>query len=176
MHSETRGHIRSPHVACDLHGFVFVARSPVFLLSPARLDGRRAQLLLNPRAQFSLAVRLREPDGAELGEVFSFLSGLYFRGKLAYAQSFARTAGGVSGVMVITPCEGLRSPDMRVGRPLIRRYAGVDIDAAEPKYRRPLMRDARALASALGPEASWQVVLLGSVASGKYVEPLMEVF
>ena len=148
----------------------------VSLLSPAHCGGERAQLVLRDQARFDLASRLRAREGASLGEVFSFLSGLYFRGKLAYAQSFARPAGGVSGVMVITPCEGLRSPDMRVGRPLIRRYAGVDIDAAEPKYRRPLMRDARALASALGPEASWQVVLLGSVASGKYVEPLMEVF
>ena len=38
------------------------------------------------------------------------------------------------------------------------------------------MRDARALAVALAGAASWQVVLLGSVASGKYVEPLTEVF
>ena len=78
--------------------------------------------------------------------------------------------------MVITPCQGLRSPDVRVGRPILRRYAGVDIDATDPRYRRPLMRDARAVAMALAGEASWQVVLLGSVASGKYVEPLMEVF
>ena len=63
--------------------------SRVFLLSPARSDGRRAKMLLNPRAEFSLAVRLREPDGAEIGEVFSFLSKLYFRGKLTYAREFA---------------------------------------------------------------------------------------
>ena len=78
--------------------------------------------------------------------------------------------------MVITPCQGLRSPDVRVGVPLLRRYAGIDIDAADPRYRRPLVRDARALAAALGAEAAWQVVLLGSVASAKYVEPLTEVF
>jgi hypothetical protein len=148
----------------------------VFLLSPAHCGGERAQLVLREQARFDLASRLREREGAPLGEVFSFLSGLYFRGKLAYARSFARPAAGVSGVMVITPCQGLRSPDVRVGRPILQRYAGVDIDAADPRYRRPLMRDARALAMALGGEASWQVVLLGSVASGKYVEPLMEVF
>jgi hypothetical protein len=85
-------------------------------------------------------------------------------------------SSGVAGTMVITPCQGLRSPDVRVGVPLLRRYAGVDIDAADPRYRRPLVRDARALASALGAEAAWQVVLLGSVASAKYVEPLTEVF
>ena len=148
----------------------------VFLLSPAHCGGERAQLVLRERARFDLALRLRDREGAPLGEVFSFLSGLYFRGKLAYARSFARPVAGVAGTMVITPCQGLRSPDVRVGVPLLRRYAGVDIDAADPRYRRPLVRDARALAAALGAEAAWQVVLLGSVASTKYVEPLTEVF
>ena len=62
----------------------------IFLLSPARCDGARAQLLLNPGAAFDLAERIRRREGAPLGEVFSFLSGLYFRGKLAYANAFGR--------------------------------------------------------------------------------------
>ena len=111
-----------------------------------------------------------------MGEVFSFLSGLYFRGKLTYARSFARAPVGVPGVMVITPCEGLRSPDDRVRLPLLRRYGQVGIDPADPRYRRPLMRDARALFSALQGSASWEVVLLGSVASGKYAELLTDAF
>src|SRR5690606_20239197 len=60
----------------------------VFLLSPAHCGGRRAQLLLNEAAEFPLAQRIRSPEGAPLGEVFSFLSGLYFRGKLTYARRF----------------------------------------------------------------------------------------
>ena len=43
---------------------------------------------MSDRATFDLAVRLRGPGGAALGEVFSFMSGLYFRGKLAYARTF----------------------------------------------------------------------------------------
>ncbi|HEY4130657.1 MAG TPA: hypothetical protein VGM50_08560, partial [Gemmatimonadaceae bacterium] len=64
----------------------------VFLLSPARCDGRRAQVLINPNAAFALAESLRSRRGAELGDVFSFLSGLYFRGKLAYASAFGQRA------------------------------------------------------------------------------------
>jgi hypothetical protein len=76
----------------------------VFFLSPANCGGERAQLLFSPRATFDLARRLREPGGATLGEVMSFVSGLYFRGKLTYAARF-----GVP--LVITPHAGLRLPD-----------------------------------------------------------------
>jgi len=148
----------------------------VFLLSPAHCGGQRARLVLRERARFDLARRLQSRDGASLGEVFSFMSGLYFRGKLAYALSFACPPTGLDGTLVITPCQGLRPPKIRVRVPLLRRYGEVDIDPADPRYRRPLMRDARALAAALDGAAQWQVVLLGSVASGKYVEPLAEVF
>src|SRR3954447_25200988 len=60
----------------------------VFLLSPASCSGQRAAMLFNERAEFFLARQLRE-RGAPLGDVFSFLSGLYFRGKLSYARAFA---------------------------------------------------------------------------------------
>lgn len=150
--------------------------SRVFLLSPAHCGGERAQLVLRQGAQFDLARRLRTREGAPLGEVFSFLSGLYFRGKLAYARCFARPTTGLDGVMVITPCEGLQSPDVRVGRAVLRRYARVDIDPDDARYRRPLLRDARTVADRLKDVPAWEVVLLGSVASGKYVEPLTEIF
>jgi len=153
-----------------------VTAARVFLLSPAHCGGRRAQLLFRDEAGFDLARRLRSRDGAPLGEVFSFLSGLYFRGKLAYAHAFARAAAGDPGVLVITPCQGLRPPEIRVGLPLLRRYGRVGIDPTDPRYRRPLVRDARALAEALGDRPESDVVLLGSVATAKYVEPLLEVF
>ena len=47
------------------------------------------QALLNPAAEFPLALQLRSVEGATIGEVFSFLSGLYFRGKLTYARAHA---------------------------------------------------------------------------------------
>lgn len=148
----------------------------IFLLSPAHCGGERARLVLRPEAEFDLARRLRTRQGASLGEVFSFLSGLYFRGKLTYALSFARPPAGVAGVMVITPCQGLRSPDTRMNLPLLHRYGQVDIATADARYRRPLLRDARALRAALAGHRAWEVVLLGSVASDKYVELLTQVF
>src|SRR5688572_23694223 len=84
-----------------------------FLLSPASCGGKRAELVFNPAASFPLAHALRSPDGAALGEVFSFLSGLYFRGKLTYARTFA-SAGMNQSVHVITTSRGLMSPDERV--------------------------------------------------------------
>lgn len=143
----------------------------IFLVSPARTDGQRAGYISNPAATFPLACALRE-RGAPLGDVFTFLSGLYFRGKLAYARAFARPPAGVAGLAVITSCDGLVSPDEVVDLPRLRRFAEVDIDLGEPRYRDPLVRDARALAEAAGPRCEF--VLLGSVASGKYVEPFQE--
>jgi hypothetical protein len=148
----------------------------IFLLSPAHCGGRRASLVVRPQAEFDLARRLRTPGGAPLGEVFSFLSGLYFRGKLAYALSFARPPAGVAGVMVITPCQGLRPPDARMDVPLLHRYGQVDIAMTEARYRRPLLRDARALRAALEGGPPCEVVLLGSVATDKYVGLLADVF
>src|SRR5437773_2201941 len=83
----------------------------VFLLSPASCSGLRAHMILRPSAASLLARRLREPLGAPLGEVYTFLSGLYFRGKLAYARAFADRP---EHVLVITPTAGLRPPDTLV--------------------------------------------------------------
>lgn len=148
--------------------------SRVFLLSPASCRGQRARFLFNERAEFEAARRLHSPEGLPLGEVFAFLSGLYFRGKLSYAHAFASPPPGAPGVVVITPSDGLRRPEERVDVACLRRFAGVPIDAREPRYREPLLRDAHALGEAVGAHA--EVVLLGSVASGKYIDLLGGVF
>lgn len=145
--------------------------SRIFLLSPARCDGERAKLILNPRAEFPLARTLREPAGVEIGEVFSFLSGLYFRGKLAYARAFARAPEAHAGTLVITTERGLVPPATRVTRDDLCAFADVDIGGGDERYLGPLRRDVRHLASSL-PEA--EVVLLGSIATGKYVDTLVE--
>ena len=56
--------------------------------------------------QSGMARRLRN-QGVPLGEIFSFTSGLYFRGKLAYAEKFAEVAGDVRAAYVITSSAGL---------------------------------------------------------------------
>jgi len=144
----------------------------IFLLSPASTGGERAQLVFNPAARFELAQRLRTREGVMMGEVFSFLSGLYFRGKLQYALTFARPPEGLDGILVITPSRGLRPPWERTTLDTLRRFAEVPIDLREPRYTTPLLRDVRALAKRLAPHAQAEVVLLGSIASGKYVELL----
>ncbi len=142
----------------------------IFLLSPAHCGGKRAELLLNQRAAFPLAVRLRSAGGVTLGEAFSFLSGLYFRGKLAYADRFARPPSGSLGVQVITTDRGLVSAGTRIGLDDLHRFGTVDISTDEPGYRLPLARDVADLSRAQNME----VVLLGSVATGKYVDILLE--
>ena len=151
----------------------------VFLLSPANCGGRRASQVVSDKAEFALARRLRSSDGAPLGEVFAFMSGLYFRGKLAYARRFADPPDPgeplvSGGVLVITPNAGLRGADVAVTRDSIRQFAGEPIDLENERYLRPLERSARTLRAAVGGEC--EVVLLGSVASGKYVEVLQPVF
>ncbi len=150
----------------------------IFLLSPANCGGRRAQQALSPEARFDVAERLRLPEGIPLGDLFTFISGLYFRGKLAYASRFAAVpastpAGVGSGVHIITPTAGLRSPDTRVTAEAVRVFAASDINAANESYRRPLEQSASALHQAIGEVP---VVLLGSIASPKYVDVLLGVF
>jgi hypothetical protein len=141
----------------------------IFLLSPAHCGGKRADILLNQRASFPLAVRLRSA-GVTLGEAFSFLSGLYFRGKLTYADRFARPPHGNTGVQVITTDRGLMPAGTEISNDDLRRFAAIDISVEKPEYRRPLERDAEVL----GGMKDVEVVLLGSVATGKYVDILLE--
>ena len=124
--------------------------SRVFLLSPAHCGGLRARMVLSERASFDLALRVRDGGGAPLGEVFSFLSGLYFRGKLTSARAFANPSDGRAGVFVITPTDGLRPADEPIDLARLQRFATVDIDGGDPRYRGPLDRDVRRLARRIG--------------------------
>jgi len=146
----------------------------VYLLSPARSDGARARMLLNPTATFDLALRLRSTEGAPLGEIFSFLSGLYFRGKLEYA--FAHTGGAQqhSRIKIITSNRGLCSPIDAITHDDLKTFSTVDIAGGDSRYLAPLERDVDRLAQTL--RDSTNVVLLGSIATGKYVDTLLEKF
>jgi hypothetical protein len=131
-------------------------------------------MLLNPAATFDMAEQLRAPAGAALGDVFAFLSGLYFRGKLAYARAYARRAGGAPESWIITTDRGLVSPDERVHRDDLLSFASVDIAAGDERYLAPLKRSAARLAKKIGPTT--RVVLLGSIATGKYADVLLDIF
>ena len=142
----------------------------IFLLSPAYLGGKLGRALLEGRSRAELADRLRE-GGATLGEVFAFVSRLYFRGKLTYARAFARAPGGAPGVLVITSTRGVVEPDTPVTTEELAEMAGVDIDERLPAFRDPFAAAVGLLREA-APGA--EVVLLGSVASGKYVDVLAD--
>jgi hypothetical protein len=146
----------------------------IFLLSPAYAGGERARMILREQARFPLARRLRGKSGAPIADVFTFLSGLYFRGKIAYATAFARPARGTPGVLVITPTRGLIGARTRIRLDDLREFAEVDIHESDPRYRLPIERDARRLATKLPTQS--EVVLLGSIATGKYVEILLANF
>jgi len=146
-------------------------RPRLFLLSPASTTGKRAKLLFSSRARFELAVQLRSPEGKSIGDVFSFLSALYFRGKLTYARRFARPS---AAIRIITCDRGLVPPDLPVRLEDLRSMSRGDIDVDHAPYRVPLERDARQLAEELDRDAD--VVLLGSIATDKYGDVLHGVF
>src|SRR5436190_8537331 len=106
----------------------------IFILSPARTDGKRASILRNGRADFDLATRLRSADGASLGEVFSFLSGLYFRGKLAYSTHFGKPPRDVPSHYVITSDAGLMNTDELLSLARLKAFGEIAIDLREPRY------------------------------------------
>lgn len=124
-------------------------------------------MLLKPGAESLPAQRLRAGT-LTLGEAFSFMSALYFRGKLAYARIFAH--GPDADCFVITPTRGLQRPDTPASVALLQEFAGTDISAGDLRYRAPLERDLAALTARLAPAT--RVVLLGSIATGKYVDVL----
>lgn len=147
----------------------------IFLLSPARLDGKRAHMLFHPVTMFPVARNLHSTAGAPIGEIYTFLSGLYFRGKLAYAEAFARPPARLnSGVWVITPNRGLLAPSVRLTVDDLALLAKTDIDSSEKEFSSPLLKDVTALAQALGSRG--QPVLLGSIATPKYVDVLLSAF
>jgi hypothetical protein len=149
-------------------------RHRIFLLSPAYAGGRRAQMILSERAHFELAQKLRSEAGATIAEVFTFLSGLYFRGKIAYANAFACTSNGDCGVFVITPTRGLVDARSTITLSDLREFASVEIDEEDSRYRKPLEKSVRRLAKDLSPDCD--IVLLGSIATGKYVDVFLNHF
>lgn len=138
--------------------------SDTFLLSPAHTGGRRAQALLSGDATFPLAQRLHS-EGASLGEVFSFVSGLYFRGKLAYASRFG---GAPEQILVITTNRGLLPVGTVIRAEDLRALGTGDISLRDDAYREALARDAGQLPAS-------RIVFLGSIATRKYLDILGEV-
>jgi hypothetical protein len=142
----------------------------LFLLSPARCGSRRASILIDGSGKLPLSQQLQSAEGAPLGDVFAFLSALYFRGKLAYARAFARPPREMAGVFVITPGAGLRVESERITCAHMRAFAEVDVHHENERFTSPLRRDALELAAQAGRDARF--VLLGSIASAKYLAPL----
>jgi hypothetical protein len=127
-------------------------------------------MLLAPASSFDIARRIREPAGAPIAEVFTFLSGLYFRGKLTYARTFADPPPGAPAMHVITTNRGLVSPELPVRHEDLVDFSGVDIATGDPRYLEPLSRDVAAIVER---HPSAELVLLGSIGTGKYVDPLL---
>jgi hypothetical protein len=144
----------------------------IFLLSPARADGERARMLL--KGGGVLGARLRRGEAIPIGEIFTFLSGLYFRGKLAYGRKFGDPPRGLAGSYVITTNSGLVSPETKMTMQQMQALAKNQIDLSDKHYCRTLRTSAEEIAEKLTKQS--QVVLLGSIATGKYVDLLLEVF
>jgi len=144
----------------------------IFLLSPAYLSGVRGKQILSKRARFETALRLRG-EGIPLGELFAFVSGLYFRGKLAYAKAFAQAPPNAPGVFVITTSHGLVPPETVITRSDVEKMIMVPVDPADRRYCNPLRRDLRRIVVSSNQDC--EIVLLGSIATPKYVEPLVEI-
>ncbi len=129
----------------------------VFLLSPARCSGRRAEMLVTSKSPLGELLRAR---GAPVGDVFAWLSALYFRGKLAYGTAFGRA-------LVMAPGAGLLAPGTRITAADLRAMGEVDVES--DAFVRPLRSHAKLL------PARDKVVLLGSIATGKYTKALLDV-
>jgi hypothetical protein len=128
---------------------------------------------MREQADFELAQRLRE-GSATIGEIYSFISGLYFRGKMVYAEAFRADAAGVPGAFVMVPGAGLVPPETIVDAGQLRAIADIPVDEANPIFRDPLVEAAKMVDQ--HAEGTCSYVLLGSVASGKYTTPLLEIF
>ncbi len=144
--------------------------STVFLLSPANTSGLRAKQLTSPSSIFEAAQLYRSDEGVPIALAFAFMSALYFRGKITYALHFAE----IENIRVIAPGFGLVPPDWRINPERMKTMSKTPVDVRRRNYRKPLERDALELAEQI--DAGAQVVLLGSVASGKYVDILWPIF
>jgi hypothetical protein len=144
----------------------------LFILSPAFMGGKKAAQLLNSNARFDLAIRVRN-QGAPLGEIFSFLSGLYFRGKWSYSKTFANPPAGLPKAFVITPNQGLCDAEKVLTLKNLKGFTQVPIELEDERYLKPLERDARSILE-MHPECRF--VLLGSIATAKYIDPLLNIW
>jgi len=131
-------------------------------------------MLLRPDGKLELSKALRSEHGAPLGEVFSFVSSLYFRGKASYARTFGHAAGGRQSALVMTAGGGLCSLDESVTEQRLAAWQRNAVHEHNPHFTAPLVRHASELVDASSEDARF--ILLGSVASHKYVVPLLEVF
>ena len=151
-------------------------RPRIFLLSPASTEGLRAQQLTSPRARFGAAERYRSPEGVTIAEAFTFMSSLYFRGKIGYARHFAAPPPEMAlgtqddGILVIAPGFGLVPPSWRITPEEMKKLRRTPVDLKSRAYCAPMKKHVEQLRD-LAP-AAW-VVLLGSVATGKYVDLLL---
>jgi hypothetical protein len=126
-------------------------------------------LVSSTRAELGKRLRAR---GATLGEVMAWLSALYFRGKLTYAQHFGAAPHALPGSLVMAPGMGLRPPEWPLSVDDLRAMGKIDIETSA--FVQPLRRDAEQIDAAYGADTN--VVLLGSIATGKYVDTLLDVF
>ena len=151
-------------------------RPRIFLLSPASTEGLRAQQLTSPQARFGAAERYRSPEGVTIAEAFTFMSSLYFRGKIGYARHFAAPPPELAlgtpddGILVIAPGFGLVPPSWRITPEEMKKLRRTPVDLKSRAYCAPMKKHVEQLRD-LAPTA-W-VVLLGSVATGKYVDLLL---
>lgn len=151
----------------------------IFLLSPASVQGLRAQQLTAPDAGFPTARRYRSPEGVPIEEAFTFCSSLYFRGKIAYSRRFAAPppmppGAPDIGTLVIAPGFGFVLPEWPVTPERMETLRGTPVDLKCRSYTAPMREQAQALREHL-PDDTF-VVLLGSIATGKYVDLLEPVF
>jgi hypothetical protein len=147
--------------------------SRIFLLSPASCTGRRAHLLQQGGGPVPLAQALKV-EGATLADVFAFVSALYFRGKITYARAFGRPPAGMPAAFVITSSRGLLDAETRIRLGDLREFADIPIGVDSPAYRGALEVTSTELAGRVGRRSD--VVLLGSIATGKYVDVLHTAF
>jgi hypothetical protein len=143
--------------------------STLFLLSPARCGGPRAGQLAASKGELGVALRAGR---AQLGDVMAWLSALYFRGKLAYARAFAAPSPGTAAALVMAPELGLRAPETLISAAQLAAMGKVEVESEA--FVTQLRREAEA--ASRDAAAGTRVVLLGSIASGKYVDTLIEVF
>jgi len=129
-------------------------------------------MLVREGADFDLARKLRH-GSTTIGEVYSFISGLYFRGKMVYTERFAAGPPGLPPALVIVPGAGLVPPETVVTVEQLEAISEIPVAEENRAFRDPLMQSANLLNAHAG-DCSY--VLLGSVASAKYTTPLLEIF